>query len=173
MNCLADIPWTALIGIAGIVGTLTAAHLANASAERRQRQAEWHEDRTRFHKERAELYARFLLRSKEHAEAAVNAVAHGLAKKAIPSTPRESEILERWRNAWTTLEETGTAIQLMSTEPVRAAADDAMRAADALFKAGRSAEDLPPLEATRQKAMEAFKDAARAELFPNATVSGS
>lgn len=167
-----SIPWrdliTGVVGIAGIAGTCFGVVWTNRAADTRRVADREHEDRTRFHKERAELYARFLQRSKEHSEAAVNAVAHGLARKAIPSTPQEVEMFERCRNAWTALEEAGAAIELMSTEPVRAAAESAMRAADVLFTAGRSAAELPQLEATRQNAVDAFKAATRAELLPKA-----
>jgi hypothetical protein len=59
-----EFPWgvvvSGLVGIAGIAGTLLSAHLANRAAEKRRLAEQQHEDRTRFHKERVEIYSRFI-----------------------------------------------------------------------------------------------------------------
>jgi hypothetical protein len=65
-------PWATVIsgvvGVAGIAGTLFGGHFANRAAEKRRLAEQHHEDRTRFHKERVEVYARFISAYKAYRE---------------------------------------------------------------------------------------------------------
>lgn len=168
MICSADIPWTALIGLAGIAGTLAAAHLANASAERRQRQAQEHEDRTRFHKERVEIYARFLRASRMCRDAAYKSVPFTLKNygAAVPQGEQVA-IFERYVKSWGELTEASEMVGLVASRPVKEIADKVTELARVIVAPDPdwTAEQLNTRNTELAELESAFRAAAREELL--------
>jgi hypothetical protein len=58
-----------LVGIAGIAGTLLGAHFTNRAAEKRRLEEQRHDDRTRLHMEKVEIYARFITATRNYRKA--------------------------------------------------------------------------------------------------------
>jgi hypothetical protein len=160
--------WTAVIGLAGIGGTLLAAHLANASAERRQRNDQEHEDRTRFHKERVEIYARFLRASRMCRDAALKSAPFVVQNYggAIPES-EQAAILERFRNAWAELTEASEIVSLVASLQVNEVADTVTELARAIVVLDRdwTFERLNSRNAELAEFESRFRAAAREELL--------
>ena len=163
-------PWavivSGLVGVAGIVGTLLGGHLTNRAAEKRRLAEQQHEDRTRFHKERVEIYARFI--------GAFKAYRESMYPQRVSPLPVLIE--SRESNAPTpkaALAEVREALLLV-------AADDVANAANEVFTAAIGMENLPTAdtgfddaEKASLKALGEFRKAARAELLPNSNVETS
>jgi hypothetical protein len=167
MTCSSEI-WTALIGVAGIGGTLAAAHLANASAERRQRRAQEHEDRTRFHKERIEIYARFLRASRMCRDAGYKSAPFTLRNYggSIPESEQVA-IFERFRTAWAELTEASEMVSLVASLAVKEVADTVTELARAIVALNPdwTAEQLNTRNNELAEFESAFRRAAREELL--------
>ena len=157
-----EFPWavfvSGLVGIAGIAGTLLSAHLTNRAAEKRRLAEQQHEDRTRFHRERIEIYSRFI--------GAFNAYRESLyEQRSAPRVPDSRGL--RPASPRAALAEVLEALRLL-------AADEVASAACGVFSAAISLENLavldPAFELAEKSALSAlgeFRKAARAELLPD------
>ena len=166
---MTDFPWSALVGIAGIAGTLVAAHLGNAAAERRQRLTQQHGDHTRFHKERLEIYARFLKASRMCRDAAYKSAPFTLRNYggAIPQT-EQIAILERYHSCWAELTEASEMVGLVASPPVQTVAESVTERARAILvpDAELTALQLNEINSELASLEGAFRAAARNELLP-------
>jgi hypothetical protein len=168
MICGEDYPWSAVVGIAGIVGTLLGVHFANSAADRRDRLAQQHEDRTRFHKERVEIYARFLRASRTCRDSAYKSFPFTLRNYGAPiSQGEQAAIFERYRNAWAELTEASEMVGLVASLPVKEVADTVTELARAIVAPGSdwTAEQLNMRNTELTEFEAAFRAAAREELL--------
>jgi hypothetical protein len=172
MICGAELPWSAVVGVAGIGGTLLAVHLANSAAERRQQRTQQDEDRTRFHKERVEFYARFLKASRMCRDTAYQSARYTLRNYggSIPQGEQVA-ILERYRNAWAELTEASEMVGLVASLPVKEVADTLTDLAREIVfpNPDWTAEQLNRRNTQLAEFETAFRAAARRELLPDAS----
>jgi hypothetical protein len=166
---MTDFPWSAVLGIAGIVGTLVAVHLSNSAAEQRQRLAQQHDDHTRFNKERIEIYARFLRASRMCRDAAYKSAGFMLRNHgaAIPQS-EQIAILERYHNSWAELTEASEMVSLVASRPIKEVADRVTELARAIVvpDPDQTAMQLNERNSELAALEEAFRAAARSELLP-------
>lgn len=171
----AAFPWaivvSGIVGIAGIAGTLFSGHFANRAAEKRRLAEQQHEDRTRFHKERVEVYARFI--------AAYKAYRGLVYKKRYPPVVQENDTLamlnpftlspphpEEVRQARAAFSEVREALILIAFKEVADVADRVFGAATTLDNDKMTAEKVEEWDQIALKALAEFRKAARAELLP-------
>lgn len=157
-----EFPWavvvSGVVGVAGIAGTLLSGYLTNRAAEKRRLAEQQHEDRTRFHKERIEIYSRFI--------GAFNAYRESWYQQRSAPPVLDSRGL-RAASPRAVLAEVLEALLLL-------AADEVATAANGVFSAAISTENLPVLdpafdvaEKIALRALGEFRKAARAELLPD------
>jgi hypothetical protein len=160
---VAEFPWavvvSGVVGIAGIAGTLLSAHLANSAAEKRRLAEQQNEDRTRFHKERVEIYAKFIAAFKAYHNSMYP------SGESLLQAPESRQY--RAQPPKSVLAEARESLRLVAT-------DEVASAAKALVKAAVGMENLlvqdPAFEAAEKaalKALQVFRETARAELLPN------
>ena len=112
------VPWTAIVGIAGILGTVLAAYLANVAAARRLSMEQLHEDKTRFHRERLDIYAKLLAASQSCRLAAVQCI-HVFHRNGEDSEPGDQvAALHRCSEAVSDLIKAANAAALAASSPV-------------------------------------------------------
>lgn len=164
-SAASSFPWTAVVGIAGIAGTLLGSYLTNRAAEKRLLLEQAHNDRTRFHKERAELYGRLLSAAQACISAAID------IKRLTPD--KRKEFAEQvsyppFEEAVRGLTAAKSAVQLVASHPVRKAADEVVwRAVKLALVAASGQEDKFQDENRRlDEFVSAFAASARDELLP-------
>jgi len=169
MTCGAEFPWSAVVGVAGIVGTLLGVRFANSAAGQREQLTQQHDDRTRFHKERIEIYARFLRASRTCRDAAYRSAPY-ILRNYVAAIPQGEQvaILERFRNSWAELTEASEMVGLVSSLPVKEVADRITELAHAIVVPDPELTALLLNERnTELAALEGtFRAAARNELLP-------
>jgi hypothetical protein len=167
MSCTESFPWTPILGIAGIIGTLLGGWLGNLYAEKRQRMSELHEDRTRFHKERIELYGKLLLASQSCRQAATAAARHFLGIPDDTTDAKQTAALEPIKASITQLSAVAKMVDLVASGDVRKAAEDLVGSAALLSVPGwKSESEFDGYNFALAEAETAFSDAARCEVLP-------
>lgn len=164
VSSAAVFPWTAVVGIAGILGTIGGVYLTNRAAERRLRAQQEHEDLTRFHKDRVELYAKLL--------GAVQSCRHAAATIQLLPPDKRKEYGERgdyepFKAAVAELSTANNAVQLVASQSVRDAALSLV--GDAALLAVVASADRQKFDSLNQKLAQSesdFSAAAREELLP-------
>ncbi|HEY1890065.1 MAG TPA: hypothetical protein VGG63_06645 [Steroidobacteraceae bacterium] len=125
-----QIPWTAIVGIAGIAGTVLATYLTNRSAAERVRLQQNYEDSRRFHAERRELYGKLLAQAQTCRELSVRNHNH----ENNPLSEDSDEAMKPLAlDAFLTLSMTGKQVQLIATAPTQTAADTLVKNATVLI----------------------------------------
>jgi hypothetical protein len=154
-----DLPWSALVGVAGILGTLAAVYLSNRSAERREFLRQQHEDKARFHKDRIELYGKFVSATRNHLNVAAEIVEWptddedgGDATRGATATCSAAKDLH-WQ------------VQLVASAPVSVAAAE-LGIALQQGPVGDSDDGLDEYLFQVARALGDFLKAARAEILP-------
>jgi hypothetical protein len=157
-------PWTAVVGLAGIAGTLLGAYLSNKAAIKRLRIEQEHDDRTRFHRERAELYGKLLLAVQSCRRTAGDIQLLPLEKRKEYG---EHGDYEPFKLVITELNTARNAVQLVSSSRVRESAEKVVIDA-VVLTVGASAEEerFHTLNEKLSQSEAAFAEAARDELLP-------
>jgi hypothetical protein len=164
---ISNLPWTAIVGVTGIVGTVVVAYLTNLAAEKRLLITQAQEDRTRFHSERIERYARLLTASQSCRLVALQCV-HLFGPNAQPSNVEDrGAALLRCREAVTELIRSTTAVGLVASDPVHKAAQAMLTAGRPLLFPDMTAEETLVYDRKLDALETAFTEAARAELLTN------
>lgn len=159
----AQIPWTAIVGIAGISATVLIAHITNKAAEGRMRIEHEEASRTRFHNLRVELYGKLF--------DAITAFRMAVSE-ARPRVHEltESQVIEFIDSFNAKIRDVNSCAQLMAlvaAEPTRQKAAPMIDAMMALAPYGLTGKaDFEALYRELDKAEAAFMEAARAELLP-------
>jgi hypothetical protein len=160
-------PWAVVVSgfvaIAGIAGTLLSAHLTSRAAEKRRLAEQQYEDRTRFHKDRIEIYARFISAFKLYRESLIkqrtpplNVVEEGLFELA-PSPSKT-------RAAFAEVRET---LLFISNKAVAQAAESVFGAATAMENPKQLRTTFDEWDQAALRALTEFRKVARAELLPD------
>jgi hypothetical protein len=162
------IPWgiviSGAVGVVGIAGTLLSGHFANRAAEKRRLAEQQHDDRTRFHKERVEVYARYIGAIKTYMDA--------VAEKRWPgrhlledflSTPHQIPSPSAAREACAEICE---ALVLIAAKEVAQAASRAFSAVIALENNESADTNYQDWDRPAIVALTDFRKAARAEILP-------
>lgn len=164
-SAASEIPWTAIVsgflGIAGIAGTLLGVHLTNGASERRRTAEEAHEDRTRFHKDRVQVYARFM--------AAYKAYRDAVLQQRSPLLLTETPITDRTvspREARAVFSEVREELKLIALAEVEDVADRLFGAAITLENDKMTDERFQAWDQIALNTLAEFRAAARAELLP-------
>lgn len=157
--------WTAIVGIAGILGSVLTGYLTNKAAESRLLLQQDFEDRRRFHKERADLYGRVLGLAQI---CRVKIVEVRIAAKLAPNAGVPGEIWLPMTTAITDFSAAAKTVNFLGNPASRETASGLLDAVHQLFGRSRVAEDaeFDKLNQTLRNAETAFADAARAELMP-------
>jgi hypothetical protein len=164
-------PWatlvSGLVGIAGIGGTLLSAHLTSRAAETRRLAEQLYADRTRFHKERVEIYARFISAMKLYRDSVIKHRA-----PIFDSDPQDGTPLpEIARTAFAAARET---LLLVAADDVGVIADRVFGATTTLAVGNKmSKEVFEQWDQVALTALAEFRKAARLELLTDrATTKG-
>jgi hypothetical protein len=153
------------MGIAGIVGTFLSGYFANRATERRQLLSQDHEDRTRFHQERIEIYATLLKSLERYRDSMAESVRLTVAGANESQT---AAVYDRIKNAVDTLMDPIQMVLLVASPPVGAALGPVIQTARALNVVGSSAAQFDDLSEKFSTAVADFRQAAREELLPDA-----
>ena len=156
-----------LIGVAvGFTGSVLATHLTNEAAERRLRIQLRDQDRTRFHKERAELYGKVLALSQTSRSKIVE---YSIAHKNQDDESVSGQFLLSAISTMTELGATTKTVILLGAPETRDAASALFGAASEFFGKSHAPDEAVFEKANDmlREAEDAFADAARAELFPS------
>lgn len=162
----AEVPWTALVGIAGIAGSVLSAYFTNKAAERRVRLQQNYEDSRRFHAERRELYGKLLAQAQACREAAIK---NHKFENDLSSDESDEALLTLSRDSFSALTLVGKQVQLIATAPTQKAADTLVTNATLLvIRAGKGKQEFDFDNKKLREAEIAFVEACRAELLPAA-----
>lgn len=162
----AEIPWTAIVGIAGIAGTVIVAYLTNRAAERRMRLQQEYDDGRRFHNDRVELYGKLLAASQQCRAAAAAIFRNPDEYRMRVVVNGEGEANRPLREAVSELSATARKAQLLAGSKAREAAETVITAAAILaVPAWTSEEEFDAQNQELAAAEEAFMEAARLELL--------
>jgi hypothetical protein len=151
-----------IVGVAGIGGTLLATYLASREAEKRRLAEQRHDDRTRFHKERVEIYARFISTYKTYRDS--------IRKHRWPLLPSDEGSLknvpppQEARAAFSDVRET---VLLVAAKNVVDVADRIFGAALTLENEGMTDSTFEQWDQTALTGLVEFRKAARAEVAPD------
>lgn len=156
--CTSDVgtfPWAVVIvGVAGIGGTLLSAHLTSGAAEKRRLAEQQHADRTRFHKERMDVYVRFISATKTYRELLIDLRGRSMIEvvKVYDARAAYAEVRE--------------ALLLVAEENVARIADKVFGAVTTLEDAKMSDSTFEEWDQIALTSLADFRKAARAELQP-------
>jgi hypothetical protein len=180
--CAAGSDWSLIIAVTGmattLVGTLLGVYLSNLFAERRQQRRQLDEDRTRFHRDRLEIYTRFLKASQLVREAAYPLAPQFLRNAGQPASAdnvtERLRRLGRYMDARTELIEARQMVALLALpkSAVNRTAQEVFDAADQFLTDGMTAEELSRRNEELAAKERAFLEAAREELLPKGTGDG-
>lgn len=159
----AQIPWTAIVGIAGIAGTVLTAYLSNRAAVQRMQLQQKYDDSRRFHAERRELYGKLLAQAQTCRETAARNHNH----ENNPASEDSNEALgPLCLDAVLAITMTGKQVQLIATAQTQRAADALVSNAVVLIL--RSGNNQQSFDFDGKKLREtetAFMETCRAELL--------
>jgi hypothetical protein len=154
------IPWAAIVsGVVGIAGTLLGGYFSNRAAESRRLAEQRNEDRTRFHKDRLQIYSQFISSAKMYGRA----LRKELFPSMFPSDAMRDRIPSR-SEAFRDLSEARENVLLVASEPVIEATSAVLGAAATLSEADVA--KFAELERELIKSLSNLRKAARVELHP-------